>query len=214
MEILNPYKIIDPSICDRCGCIEFSSHDNHWYCDNCNFLAPFIVGVRQYAIKCHRETNHLYGNHPYEVHLKMVYDTAVRFINLIPYEDQQHVLAACWVHDVIEDCRQTYNDVKKQCNEIVANIAYALTNEKGKTRHERANNKYYIGIRNTPYATFVKICDRIANYEYSKKNGSRMNKLYEDEMPDFINQLSIEPHIETSTYDEMFEYLITLKIGI
>jgi hypothetical protein len=34
------------------------------------------------------------------------------------------------VHDVIEDCRETCNDVKKATNEEIAELAYALTNKK------------------------------------------------------------------------------------
>lgn len=116
---------------------------------------------------------------------------------LIPVEHQENVLAACWVHDVIEDCRQTYNDVKAKTNETVAELAYALTNEKGKTREERANEKYYEGIKKTPFATFIKVCDRIANYKYSKQQNNKMVKVYEKEMYNFIRKL----------YDKKYEYL-------
>ena len=37
-----------------------------------------------------------------------------------------------------------------------AEIVYALTNDKGRTRKERAGEHYYAGIRETPYAPFVK----------------------------------------------------------
>jgi hypothetical protein len=79
-----------------------------------------------------------------------------------------------------------------------------LTNEKGKNRKERANAKYYEGIRNTPYAVFVKICDRIANVEYSKHSGSRMYDMYRKEFVDFIFEL--DPHGD-SPYQEMIDYL-------
>ena len=39
---------------------------------------------------------------------------------------------------------------------------YALTNEKGRTRAERAGVKYYEGIRAVPYAPMVKLADRMA----------------------------------------------------
>ena len=81
---------------------------------------------------------------------------ACKYIHLLPNNRViSEVLAACWVHDVIEDCRETYNDVKNVLGERVADIAYALTNEKGKTRKERANDKYYEGIRNTPFALII-----------------------------------------------------------
>jgi len=163
-----------------------------------------IEKAKKYAIDCHEKTEHLYDGKPYVIHLQMVFDTANKFIYLVPKEQRENVLAACWVHDVIEDCRQTYNDVKKATNEEIAELAYALTNEKGRTRHERANDKYYEGIRQTPFAIFVKVCDRISNYEYSKKQGSKMTEVYEKEMGGFIEQLY------DARYEEMFNYLLSL----
>ncbi|WP_298473442.1 hypothetical protein [uncultured Maribacter sp.] len=63
---------------------------------------------------------------------------------------------ACWVHDIIEDARETYIDVLENTNVTIAELAYALTNEKGRTRKERANDAYYRGIQKTPNASFVK----------------------------------------------------------
>jgi (p)ppGpp synthase/HD superfamily hydrolase len=165
-----------------------------------------IIGqAKKYAIECHDSTNHKYNGQPYSVHLSMVVDTAMKFIHLVPARMQETVIAACWAHDVIEDCRQTYNDVKLATNEGVAELVYALTNEKGKNRKERGNDKYYDGIRNTPYATFIKLCDRIANYQYSKESGSSMSSMYEKEMDGFIDKLY------DVRYIEMFEYLKSIK---
>lgn len=165
-----------------------------------------ITSVKDYAIECHRSTNHKYDkNKPYEVHLQMVYDTAVKFISLIPKEAQEMVLDACWVHDVIEDCRQTYNDVKSNTSEGIAELAYALTNEKGKNRKERGNHKYYYDMRQVPYACFVKLCDRIANYKYSYKNGSRMAGMYEKEQEHFAAQFPLD-----GINDILIEYLNVL----
>lgn len=153
-----------------------------------------LTKAREYAIECHASTNHTYDNkHPYSFHLQQVVDVALSFLNLIPEADKDDVIAACWLHDVIEDCRQTYNDVKAKTNEQVANIVYAVSNEKGKSRKERANEKYYRGIRETKYATFVKIADRIANYEYSL-NATRsdsMARKYEREFEQFAWEMGL-----------------------
>ena len=107
----------------------------------------------------------------------------------MPKEGIGFALAACWVHDTLEDCRQTYNAVSGACGETVAEIAYAVTNEKGKTRKERANDKYYEGIRATPFATYVKLCDRLANVRYSKDFSSGMLDVYRNEYQDFHQKL-------------------------
>lgn len=164
-------------------------------------MGPIETKAKEYAEFCHSSTNHHYDEFPYSFHLQMVRNAGEKFIHLIPEENRDIVLAGCWVHDTIEDARQTYNDVKSNTSEDVAEIAYALTNEKGKNRSERANDKYYQGIKNTPFGTYVKLCDRIANIQYSKKKGEKMISLYRKENPNF------EEKLYSPLYDEMFKYI-------
>jgi (p)ppGpp synthase/HD superfamily hydrolase len=132
-----------------------------------------------------------------------------------PKQDQVTLRDAClmatWGHDLIEDCRVSYNDVKQHLGQEAADIVYAVSNEKGKTRAERANDKYYVGIRNTPGAVFVKLCDRIANVQYSKMTKSRMFEMYKKENRHFViflGKLKSEEH----PLDEMFNYLENLFV--
>lgn len=192
--MLNSKKNINKICSERLLCSIFAEKQK-------NIELNMILQAREYGIFCHNITNHTYDGFAYSVHLQMVVDAAEKFINLIPEQDRETVLAACWVHDTIEDCRVTYNDLKNNLNQEIAEIAYALTNEKGKNRAERANDKYYEGIKNTPYAVFVKICDRIANVEYSIKTKSRMLEVYSKENENFIQKLYDEK------YAEMFFYL-------
>jgi (p)ppGpp synthase/HD superfamily hydrolase len=157
--------------------------------------------AEDYAFQCHEGTNHHYNDQPYHFHLKMVVVYAQKYLDLIRLEKREFILAAAWCHDVIEDTRQTYNDVKKVIGEEAAEIVYALTNEKGRNRKERANEKYYKGIQDTPGAAFVKICDRLANVNYSKRVGSRMLQAYWTEQPIFSEYL-YKPQ-----YNSMFQEL-------
>lgn len=146
-----------------------------------------------WCIEQHRNTNHYYDNtHPYEYHLEMVYKNLMNFLPIIGTPEhltEDELKLAAWGHDLIEDTRVSYNDVKKHLGEKAADIIYALTNEKGKTRKERANAKYYEGIRQTPGAVLIKLCDRIANVEYSIETQSRMLDLYRKENPEFMANL-------------------------
>lgn len=148
-----------------------------------------------YAINAHQSTNHLYDGNPYSVHLVMVVNYAQKYIHKIPELYRDDVINACWLHDTIEDTRNTYNDIKAISNEKVANIVYALTNEKGKNRKERANEKYYQGIVSEPYAKFVKLCDRLANAKYSVNTNSRMKDVYAKENDHFIGSLFAEDYL-------------------
>ena len=94
----------------------------------------------------------------------------------------------------------TYNDVLSIARRFMDNeqaimateIVYALTNDKGRTRAERAGDRYYAGIRTTPYAPLVKLADRIANMTYSLENDrqkastAHMVNVYRSEMPHFL----------------------------
>lgn len=157
-----------------------------------------------WSCNAHDSVNHRYDGMSYGTHLAMVVGCARRFIHLIPEEKRETVIAACWAHDTIEDCRKTYNDVKNVLGEDVADIVFALTNDKGKTRKERAGWKYYQGIINTQYASFVKACDRLANVQYSINANNRMIDVYRREHRDFIKILY------RSQYDEIFRELESL----
>jgi (p)ppGpp synthase/HD superfamily hydrolase len=158
--------------------------------------------AQRYATECHHKTNHMYGDVPYFWHISSVATIAEIFKSNIPDEDWEDVLSACWCHDVIEDTRQTYNDVRSATNERVAEIVYALTNEKGRNRAERGSSKYYQGIRKTKYATFVKLCDRIANVKHSIASGSKMTKMYREEQVKFQEQLD-----RGESYSDMWRLL-------
>jgi (p)ppGpp synthase/HD superfamily hydrolase len=122
----------------------------------------------------HEGTNHMYDKYlPYEFHLRMVANMANKFMYLmIPKnylhpgnQDVNDIMLGAWGHDLIEDTRVSYNDVKEALGYKAAEIVYAVTNEKGKNRAERGNQKYYDGICAIPEARFVKFCDRIANVQ-------------------------------------------------
>ncbi len=156
--------------------------------------------TKTYAIRKHKDVNQKYDTYDYDFHLNMVYETAQQFISNVASEDRESVLAACWVHDIIEDARETYNDVKKATNETIAELAYALSNEKGRSRAERANDKYYEGIRHTKNASFIKFCDRIANVSHAKKTGSRMLAIYKKENKAFVAKILVPGCEEIAAY--------------
>ena len=163
-----------------------------------------------WCIEQHRKTNHFYDRYlPYEFHLRMVNNVYEDFQHLLDEELNDYCGKAVWAHDTIEDTRVSYNDVKNQLGDEVADIVYAVTNDKGKNRKERAGDNYYEGIRNTPGAVFVKLCDRIANVQYGKMTKSRMFEMYKKENPEFIRQLGVGQGTSIK-YGDMFIYLNNL----
>lgn len=160
--------------------------------------------AKEFALKAHKDTNQMYHDQLYSKHLYDVNSLFVKYLHLLPKEDVDDVAGGCWCHDVIEDTGKTYNDVLRATNETIANYAFALTNEKGKNRKERANEKYYEGIRQYKHATFIKLCDRIANVSFSKLNGSSMLKTYQKE------HLFMVQHLYDGRFEEMWQELSRL----
>lgn len=167
----------------------------------------------QWCLDQHSSTNHFYDRYlPYEFHLRMVVQVAKNFIELVKDSNdgeeplRRTIIYAAWGHDLIEDTRTSYNDVKEVLGHKAADIIYAVSNEKGKTRKERANDKYYQGIRETEGAVYVKLCDRIANVQYSKMTKSRMFEMYKKENENFMIELGWSGS-PTHQYAKMFFYL-------
>ena len=188
-----------------------------------------MSNMTQWCLDQHRNTNHMYDTYlPYEFHLRMVHQVGVDFKNLLDdkldyftgkeaFELKRNeecvslrtaCLRATFGHDLIEDTRVSYNDVMNHLGQEAADIVYAVTNEKGKNRKERGNIKYYEGIRQTPGAVFVKLCDRIANVQYSKMTKSRMFEMYRKEHSDFESMIG--RYTDNKDLEPMFIYLENL----
>ncbi len=174
--------------------------------------ADEIVQIRYSAHSLHASVNQNYDQvHPYGYHLDMVAKLVQRYGYYV-CSDEADVLPlifGAYYHDAIEDARRTYNDVLRTARQfmdeeqalLAAEIVYALTNDKGRTRAERAGERYYQGIRSTPYAPLVKLADRLANATYSfrhlnEKNdfaglNAQMKEVYRREMPHFLQSITV-----------------------
>ncbi len=175
--------------------------------------ASVINAIKDSAHKLHASVNQTYDKvHPYGFHLDMVADSVYKYGHLV-CEDEADVLPlffGAYYHDSIEDARLTYNNVKhtalKYMDEpqalLATEIVYALTNDKGRTREERAGARYYQGIRDTAYAPFVKLADRLANISYSFRHDNptndHMRKVYFKELPHFLD--SIDAHSDDKRF--------------
>ena len=163
--------------------------------------AAVLSVIKERAHELHASVNQQYDGQPYSIHLDMVaqgvsdygHEVCQREIDVLP------LFFGAWFHDSIEDARQTYNDIQKTARSLgldeeqaymAAEIVYALTNDKGRTRAERAGEQYYAGIRETPYAPFIKLCDRMANMSYSfthdNESNMAMRRIYSRELPHFL----------------------------
>lgn len=170
------------------------------YIEKDPFMKGIVLKSRLYSFRVDTLTRHKYDGKHYSFHTYMVYLYAKKYIHLIPIEDRDDVLAAAFTHDLIEDCRETFNDVKKETNEKVARLTSALTTlVHGHNRAERAPRSYYVRILLENYADYLKLCDRLANTNISIiGNKGTMGLKYAMEYPHFKKALY---HNE---YDELY----------
>jgi len=177
----------------------------------------------QHDIVCNQKYADKY---PYSLHLSFVEAQGDKFMHLIPKDiyienKQNHrsiavsirniVKHALISHDVFEDGRLTYNDLLEVVNTeefgnykaavMVADIVYCVTDEKGKSRKERKNEKYYREIKENHLAIFVKLADLSANILFSKLTNSSMFDKYKQEWPNFKEKLYVPE------YKEFFDYI-------
>lgn len=152
----------------------------------------------------HDNVNQKYGPYSYKFHLEMVKNIAMEnaheYImgNYANKDECLKLLLTSIEHDLIEDTRCNYNDVYSlninilssylnenknnyyviKFSKEITEAVYALTDEKGRNRAERHNEKYWNEILENGLALYIKLCDIYANM-LSSKYIIYNHKLYE-----------------------------------
>jgi guanosine-3',5'-bis(diphosphate) 3'-pyrophosphohydrolase len=136
-----------------------------------------IKKAREFAVKHHGDQ--LYGDQPYAVHLEAVYNTLVRHGCT-----NENLLAAAWLHDVIEDTHVTAEFLLEYMPVVVVMYVEAVTTGPGSNRKER-NLHTYPRTRMFGESVQLKLADRISNVRASLAGGSKLYGMYSKEYPDF-----------------------------
>jgi len=133
---------------------------------------------REIVRKIYSDSNCKYDGYEYIIHVDMVCDNVKKhkaiFINEYDYIV---TLFAALYHDCIEDTKTSYNDISKLTNSVVADITLAVTDVNANNRlmkHLLTMHKTVGDYR----AIILKMCDILANANYSKSLGSSMYKKY------------------------------------
>ncbi len=163
--------------------------------------------AREYAYWKHNRPSESqrYGSAPYSSHLENVVDVIKKYIHLLDPESHEDVIAAGYLHDSVEDTDTTPEMLKAMFNLRIAELVLRVSNERGWDKKEILF-KTLPKIWQNKLATFLKMCDRIANGTNSKKGESdRAKSLYQrysGEYPIFRYALKVE-----GEFDEMWEEL-------
>lgn len=172
----------------------------------------------------------------YSFHTDVVLLQGLKFLHLIPdLVDKFIVKCGLKGHDLIEDARLTYNDIKTSIIDIlikngldnhikysevekigisVAEIVYQCTDYRGRNRHERKPIEYYNELVQNKLAVFVKICDIIGNTKYGFLTNSDKVSMYKKEWHTKVRKLlhtgtqkMLFYYEDGSIYQELFVYL-------
>lgn len=153
-----------------------------------------IERARRFALKAHEGQK--YGDEfPYIIHLQTAFTVGLRFgIN------DEDILVALWLHDILEDTNREYDEVVALFGERVGNIVATVTEPQGMTRKER-HAVTYPKIKVYDHARIVKLCDRISHVEF----GGKKVQMYRKEHAYFKS--AILPSTVTEVERKMWEYL-------
>lgn len=113
--------------------------------------------ARDFALAAHGDQT--YGNKPYGSHLASV----AQIMRGFGFDGNW--IEAAWLHDVLEDTSVSFDDLRQEFGDVVAQTVFACTGI-GPNRAAR-NRCIYERIRKNPQAACVKVADRIANVEAS-----------------------------------------------
>jgi len=166
-----------------------------------NYMDTKVKEARMVAVKAH--SGQYYDDiFPYEKHLDDVVEV-LKSHNIV----SPSLLKAAYLHDVIEDCNVSYNDIKDYFGEDVAEIVYCVTDELGRNRKER-KAKTLPKIASNADAVIVKLADRIANINHGGKVG-----MYAKEYSDFRDVLKQPDTLAEPLWDEL-DRIMNYKIEV
>lgn len=129
-----------------------------------------------YALERHGEQDH--GCLKIGDHLSDVVNNVRKHYNPhVNISEPEEVIAAAWLHDILEDTDTSPEDVHRRFGGRVGTLVDVLTDKEGKNRMERHLRTYHM-IRQDPDATLIKLCDRRHNQARSIKHGEHWMAMY------------------------------------
>jgi (p)ppGpp synthase/HD superfamily hydrolase len=130
-------------------------------------------------IAAQQHDGQMYGFKPYIHHLMDVVN------NLYAYGyDDEDIICAGWLHDVLEDTAYEGDRLKVIFGEKVYALVWAVTGN-GKNRKERKADML-AKLKDYPKATALKMADRLANIKNCRNTNLQLLEMYAKEMPEYV----------------------------
>jgi (p)ppGpp synthase/HD superfamily hydrolase len=159
-----------------------------------------IDKAKQFATTIHAGQNRIFSKNPYITHPSGVVDLINNF------RGTPEMISAAWLHDVVEDCGVTLDDLKELFGNKVADLVKELTNQSDldkDKKHEYLLDK--MGKMSSEALT-IKLADRLHNVSDLINATSSFARKYASETTFIVNGLQeIRPltHHQTTMVDEI-----------
>ena len=164
-----------------------------------NYKLRNTLKAVDFAIKAHEGQKRKKSVIPYIYH---PLNLACHALSMDIKEDE--IVAACMLHDVIEDCGMKLDDlpVNDETKELVRLLTCRKTNE---SNREEILDAYYKAIEANPKAALIKCMDRCNNlttmsWGLSREKIYRMIKETEQYYPGLIKVLKAEPEYNNAAW--------------
>jgi hypothetical protein len=152
-------------------------------------MTDLIGKARQFASDAHRSVGQLrkYSGQPYEEHLRSV----AEMVDAIT--DDAEIIAAAWLHDVVEDTPTTIEDIERAFGPDVRELVDALTdvsrpNDGNRAARKELDRKH---LATAPArAQTVKLADLIDNCQDICKHNAKFGRVYLAEMAALLEVLT------------------------
>lgn len=150
--------------------------------------SALVAKARDFATACHGAINQKrrYTGDPYIVHPRAV----ARWVQTVPHDE--YMLAAAWLHDVVEDTPATFAEVRLLFGERVYKLVESLTDisqpEDGNRATRKAIDRDHLA-KASPDAKTIKLADMIDNSISICENDRNFAKTYLKEKRELLKVL-------------------------
>ena len=176
-----------------------------------NYKLKNTLKAVDYAVEAHEGQKRKKSTVPYIYH---PLNLACHALSMGIVEDE--IIAACMLHDVIEDCDRKYEElpVNDETKELVRLLTCEKTNDSNRDRILKA---YYKGISENPKAALIKCLDRCNNlttmsWGLSRNRIYRMIKETEEYYPKLLDVVKATPEYNSAAW--LLKYQIESMLDI
>ncbi|MCR4990931.1 MAG: helix-turn-helix domain-containing protein [Lachnospiraceae bacterium] len=176
-----------------------------------NFKLRNTLKAVDFAVEVHKGQQRKKSEVPYIYH---PLNLACHALSMDIIEDE--VIAACLLHDVIEDCGKTAEDlpVNDETKKIVVLLSHPKTTDRDR---DKVMSDYYNAILSEPKASLIKCMDRCNNlttmsWGLSRERIYRMIKETEEYYPALIKTIKATPEYNNAAW--LLQYQIESMLDI